>query len=74
ARNGEIPKIQTPLFGTMRHAALSDLFVQTFPSSPAVSNNTVTSIMEKSSDQCGDYPRSRSRRQCERVSLALPTD
>ncbi|MGY4880897.1 hypothetical protein EI541_06325, partial [Xanthomonas citri pv. eucalyptorum] len=31
ARNGEIPKIQTPLFGTMRHAALSDLFVQTFP-------------------------------------------
>ncbi|MGY4883642.1 hypothetical protein EI541_21640, partial [Xanthomonas citri pv. eucalyptorum] len=30
ARNGEIPKIQTPLFGTMRHAALSDLFVQTF--------------------------------------------
>ncbi|MGY4883943.1 hypothetical protein EI541_23155, partial [Xanthomonas citri pv. eucalyptorum] len=33
ARNGEIPKIQTPLFGTMRHAALSDLFVQTFPSS-----------------------------------------
>ncbi|WP_146037030.1 hypothetical protein, partial [Xanthomonas citri] len=33
ARNGEIPKIQTPLFGTMRHAALSDLFVQTFPRS-----------------------------------------
>ncbi|MGY4883874.1 hypothetical protein EI541_22720, partial [Xanthomonas citri pv. eucalyptorum] len=34
ARNGEIPKIQTPLFGTMRHAALSDLFVQTFLNSP----------------------------------------
>uniref|UniRef100_UPI001E2B5257 hypothetical protein n=1 Tax=Xanthomonas citri TaxID=346 RepID=UPI001E2B5257 len=34
ARNGEIPKIQTPLFGTMRHAALSDLFVQTFPREP----------------------------------------
>ncbi|MBO9734618.1 hypothetical protein AB8Z76_00385 [Xanthomonas phaseoli pv. phaseoli] len=27
--------------------------------------------MEKSSDQCGDYPRSRSRRQCERVSLGI---
>ncbi|ASK93948.1 hypothetical protein XcvCFBP7111P_22810 [Xanthomonas citri pv. vignicola] len=31
ARNGEIPKIQTPLFGTMRHPALSGLLVQTFP-------------------------------------------
>ncbi|MBV6850903.1 hypothetical protein, partial [Xanthomonas euvesicatoria] len=30
------PKIQTPLFGTMRHAALSDLFVQTFPKRLAV--------------------------------------
>ncbi len=38
----------------------------TAPSSPAASSNTVTSIMEKSSDQCDDYPRSRSRRQCER--------
>ncbi|MBE0316976.1 hypothetical protein N5947_04330 [Xanthomonas citri pv. punicae] len=31
ARNGEIPKIQTPLFGTTRHPALSGLVVQTFP-------------------------------------------
>ncbi|WP_221235488.1 hypothetical protein, partial [Xanthomonas euvesicatoria] len=30
ARNGEIPKIQTPLFGTTRHPALSGLLVQTF--------------------------------------------
>ncbi|AVQ05892.1 hypothetical protein C9397_21165 [Xanthomonas vasicola pv. vasculorum] len=29
AKNGEIPKIQTPLFGTMRHPALSGLVVQT---------------------------------------------
>ncbi|KAB0530892.1 hypothetical protein F7R02_19930 [Xanthomonas cissicola] len=32
ARNGEIPKIQTPLFGTTRHPALSGLVIQTFPS------------------------------------------
>ncbi|KAB0521443.1 hypothetical protein F7R02_25015 [Xanthomonas cissicola] len=31
ARNGEIPKIQTPLFGTTRHPALSGLVIQTFP-------------------------------------------
>ncbi|TWQ10568.1 hypothetical protein FQK02_19020 [Xanthomonas vasicola] len=31
ARNGEIPKIQTPLFGTMRHPAIPGLVVQTFP-------------------------------------------
>ncbi|AZR21739.1 hypothetical protein FQJ89_23400 [Xanthomonas vasicola] len=30
ARNGEIPKIQTPLFGTTRHPALSGLVDQTF--------------------------------------------
>ncbi|KAB0534705.1 hypothetical protein F7R02_12910 [Xanthomonas cissicola] len=30
ARNGEIPKIQTPLFGTTRHPALSGLVIQTF--------------------------------------------
>ncbi|KAB0532205.1 hypothetical protein F7R02_17650 [Xanthomonas cissicola] len=34
ARNGEIPKIQTPLFGTTRHPALSGLVIQTFPSDP----------------------------------------
>ncbi|WP_146037037.1 hypothetical protein, partial [Xanthomonas citri] len=31
ARNGEIPKIQTPLFGTTPPSALSGLVVQTFP-------------------------------------------
>ncbi|MGK9145908.1 hypothetical protein KXR77_20960, partial [Xanthomonas euvesicatoria] len=31
ARNGEIPKIQTPLFGTTQHPALSGLVIQTFP-------------------------------------------
>ncbi|MGK9145773.1 hypothetical protein KXR77_20175, partial [Xanthomonas euvesicatoria] len=35
ARNGEIPKIQTPLFGTTQHPALSGLVIQTFPSSIA---------------------------------------
>ncbi|MFA1287873.1 hypothetical protein ACDJ03_08610 [Xanthomonas axonopodis pv. nakataecorchori] len=30
ARNGEIPKIQTPLFGTTQHPALSGLVIQTF--------------------------------------------
>ncbi|KAB0519355.1 hypothetical protein F7R02_25275 [Xanthomonas cissicola] len=34
ARNGEIPKIQTPLFGTTRHPALSGLVIQTFLSLP----------------------------------------
>ncbi|KAB0525204.1 hypothetical protein F7R02_23715 [Xanthomonas cissicola] len=34
ARNGEIPKIQTPLFGTTRHPALSGLVIQTFRSGP----------------------------------------
>ncbi|KAB0514126.1 hypothetical protein F7R02_25935, partial [Xanthomonas cissicola] len=36
ARNGEIPKIQTPLFGTTRHPALSGLVIQTFPSLQAI--------------------------------------
>ncbi|TWQ09729.1 hypothetical protein FQK02_14005 [Xanthomonas vasicola] len=32
ARSGEIPKIQTPLFGNMPPSALSGIVVQTFPS------------------------------------------
>ncbi|KAB0536295.1 hypothetical protein F7R02_09480 [Xanthomonas cissicola] len=46
ARNGEIPKIQTPLFGTTRHPALSGLVIQTFPKAkqltPAVEMGGVT--------------------------------
>ncbi|AZR22132.1 hypothetical protein XvhCFBP2543_15600 [Xanthomonas vasicola] len=44
ARNGEIPKIQTPLFGTTRHPALSGLVDQTFPRSSAPPTSVVCRV------------------------------
>ncbi|AWK20337.1 hypothetical protein BRM22_24405 [Xanthomonas oryzae pv. oryzae] len=52
ARSGEISKIQTPLFGTMRHPALSGLVVQTFLRLPSC--GVVFKSFSKNLKRCSD--------------------
>ncbi|KAB0519249.1 hypothetical protein F7R02_25290 [Xanthomonas cissicola] len=55
ARNGEIPKIQTPLFGTTRHPALSGLVIQTFPRRGMIRRPGASGIVSRRGDCYTSY-------------------